>query len=431
MRRQRVLVSAFACSPARGSEPGIGWNIVSRLAAYHDVTVLCCPKLTHENYQSEIEEFLQKHGPIPGLTIHYVPPPLLSRLFQRPLISFSASLYFIGYAAWQRRALQQARLLHDQHPFEIAHQLTITGFREPGYLWSLGIPFIWGPVAGASNIPCPFFKIFSWRDRLFYTLKNFVNELHKRLKSRPESAARAAKKILATTEEDRRMISTHWHADSTLMLDTGAPNLDGHPRDYDPNRPLRLLWSGLHVGRKALPLALEALGKLNDDQTRTRWTLKILGAGHETPRWRALSQHLKIDDRITWTGHLPRDRALAEMGDADVFLFTSLQEGTSTVIMEALALGLPVICHNACGMGVAVTETCGIKIPLTSPTQSAADFAAAIQSLLTTPPLVRTLSAGAFARATELSWDKKAYDIAQIYIAALTSPAATSLFPRK
>lgn len=180
MPRKRVLLSAFACSPARGSEPGIGWNIASRLGQYHDITILCSPQLADENYRAEIEQHLQSHGPIPGITVHYVNPPLLSRLFQRPLISFAAPLFFLGYAAWQRKALAEARRLHAQKPFDIAHHLTITGFREPGYLWKLPIPFIWGPIAGASNIPWPFFKTFSLHDRMFYTLKNIVNELHKR-----------------------------------------------------------------------------------------------------------------------------------------------------------------------------------------------------------------------------------------------------------
>src|ERR1041384_6458025 len=39
-QRRRVLVSAYAFSPVMGSEPGVGWNICSRLAAIHDVTVL-------------------------------------------------------------------------------------------------------------------------------------------------------------------------------------------------------------------------------------------------------------------------------------------------------------------------------------------------------------------------------------------------------
>ncbi len=419
MVRRRVLLSAFAFSPARGSEPGIGWNIGSRLAAFHDVTVLCCPNLGDENYRREVEEHLQKTGPIPGLEVRYVQPPLLSRLLQRPLISLATPFYFLGYAAWQRAALAEADRLHRQQPFDLAHHLTITGFREPGFLWKLGIPFVWGPVAGASDVPWRYFPILSWRDRFFYAMKNGVNAAHKRLKRRPRRAGRAAKHIFVTTGEEHRLISDRWGFDSQLLLDTGAPELQGRVRDYDGRRALKLVWSGIHAGRKALPLLLAAAADLMRESAERRFELKILGGGRQSAAWRALARKLGVDDLLIWTGQIPRQRAIEEMRDADVFVFTSLQEGTSTVVMEALALGLPVICHDACGMGVAVNERCGIKVPMISPHLSQGGFAAAIRSLLADPGRVRELSAGALARAGELSWDQKVRQIAEVYDAVV------------
>ncbi len=111
------------------------------------------------------------------------------------------------------------------------------------------------------------------------------------------------------------------------------------------------------------------------------------------------------------------------MRESDVFLFTSLQEGTSTVVMEALSLGLPVICHDACGMSVAVTETSGIKIRMISREKSITDFATAIRSLISNPTQIQSLSAAALHRAQELSWDGKVRQIAEIYNATANSPA--------
>jgi glycosyltransferase involved in cell wall biosynthesis len=417
--RLRVLLSAFAFSPARGSESGIGWNIGTRLAAFHDVTVLCCPKMGDEDHRREVEEHLREHGPVPGLEVRYVDPPLLSRLFQKPLISFTTPLYFLGYAAWQRAAFAQAERLHRRRPFHLAHQLTITGFREPGFLWKLGIPFVWGPVAGASDLPWSYFKILSWRDRLFYAMKNLANAVHKRTKPRPRRAGRGAKHIFVTSDEDHRLISGRWGFDSHILLDTGAPELQGQVRQYDGRRPLRLVWSGIHVGRKALPLLLAAAAELKRESAQRPFELKILGGGSQSAAWRALSRKLGVDDLLTWSGQIPRQRALEEMREADVFVFTSLQEGTSTVVMEALALGLPVICHDACGMGVAVNDTCGIKVPMNGPHASQSGFAAAIHSLLADPRRVQDLSAGALARAKELSWDRKVRQIAEVYDAVL------------
>lgn len=419
--RRRLLVSVFAFSPVRGSEPGIGWNIASRLAAYHDVTILCCPKLGNENYRQELEEYLKKHGPVSGMEVCYIEPPLLSRLFQKPLISFATPLYFVGYAAWQRAAFAQAKRLHRQRAFDLVHQLTFTGFREPGYLWKLGIPFVWGPVAGASDVPWSYFRMLSWRDVLFYGLKNLINAAHKRFKARARRAARAAKHIFVTTSDDQSLISGRWGFESRIMLDTGAPDLESRVREYDGLRPLRLVWSGLHVGRKALPLLLAAAAELKKEFSERRFELIILGGGRQSQSWQSLARQLGIDDLITWTGQIPLQPALDEMRKADVFVFTSVQEGTSTVVMEALALGLPVICHDACGMGAAVIETCGIKVPMGGPRISEAGFAAAIRSLLANPQRVVALSAGAMARARELTWDQKAREIAAAYDAVLHS----------
>jgi glycosyltransferase involved in cell wall biosynthesis len=113
---------------------------------------------------------------------------------------------------------------------------------------------------------------------------------------------------------------------------------------------------------------------------------------------------------------------MAEMQTADVFAFTSLQEGTSNVVMEALSLGLPVICHDACGMGVAVNNSCGIKIPMTSPAQSIEGFASAIQTLIDEPARINQLSQGALKRADELSWDRKVQEIAQVFDRVTSTP---------
>ena len=361
MLRRRVVVSAFAFSPARGSEPGIGWNIASRLAVYHDVTVLCCPQLGGEDHRREVEEYLKIHGPIGGMEVRYIEAPLLSRLFQKPLISFSTPLYFVGYASWQRAAFAEAKRLHNVKPFDLSHQLTITGFREPGYLWKLGIPFVWGPVAGASNVPWEYFKLFSIRDRIFYGLKNGLNAVHKRFRFRSKRAARAAKYIFVTTAADQAMVTGLWGRESHLMLDTGTPELEGHVREYDGVRPLRLVWSGLHAGRKALPLLLAAVAELSGEYPG-RFAPKILGDGPQSRAWQEMVRRMDIGDLVTWMGQLPRD--LRAGGDARGRCVRLHQCSGGNVFRGdgSLALGLPVICHDACGMALAINETCGIKV---------------------------------------------------------------------
>jgi glycosyltransferase involved in cell wall biosynthesis len=111
------------------------------------------------------------------------------------------------------------------------------------------------------------------------------------------------------------------------------------------------------------------------------------------------------------------------MAAADAFVSTSVLEETSLVVLEALSLGLPVVSHDACGMGVAVTETSGIKVPLNSPESSVAGFAAAVKQLAAGGERFRRLSEGALARAEELSWDGKAAAMAETYERVIVSRA--------
>lgn len=412
--RRRVLVSAYAVSPARGSEPAVGWNVCTRLARYHDVTVLCSPLVPprEQLFRQEIEAYLKQSGPVPGLTIHFVEPPALSYWFQRESLLARRTLYYAGYRAWQRAAYRAALRLHRQRPFDLAHHLNITGFREPGDLWKLPVPFVWGPVGGAADVPAAFLPLMGRGERLFYRARNAANALQKCLARRCRRAARKASHVWAIGDAERRLVEEQWGCRAEPMIETGTtPRPGASPKHYDTARPLRIAWSGQHIGRKALPILLQALANWNNGPELT-----VLGDGPETPRWKALAERLGLAaPRVRWTGLLPRDAALAEVARADVFAFTGLQEGTPHVVLEALSLGLPVVCHDACGMGVAVTADCGVKVPMESPDASVRGFGDALRRLASDGARLSRLSAGALRRADELSWDEKARRIAATY----------------
>ncbi|MDB5295181.1 MAG: hypothetical protein JWO31_1164 [Phycisphaerales bacterium] len=422
-RRLRVLVGAYAVSPARGSEPGTGWGMCRALADLHDVTVLCAtgaPGPEHSIFRDEVEAHLAaRGGPIPGLTLHYVPRPPLSRWVQKEKELYRRTLYYAGYKAWQKAALAEARRLHAARPFDVVHQLNMTGFREPGYLWRLDAPFVWGPIGGGANIPAAYFPLMGWVDRAFYAVRNVSNEVQKRLARRPRQAARRAGQLWTIGHQTQDMVGRLWGLRSDPMLETGIdPRPDAVVRRRDPAGPLKVVWSGLHIGRKALPLLLHAVKALADDAGGAAGAgvdVTVLGGGPLTGDWQRLSVSLGLADRVRFAGKLPHADALAAVRGADVLAFTSVQEGTPNAVLEALALGVPVVCHDACGMGVAVTPECGIKVPMTGVPASVAGFAAALRRLRDEPDLLGRLSAGAVRRTADLVWPTKAAEVDAAY----------------
>lgn len=65
-RRLKVLVSAYACSPVRGSEPGMGWGFVSELSKFHELWVI----VEKEKFQQEIESGLRQN-PDMAKNVHF------------------------------------------------------------------------------------------------------------------------------------------------------------------------------------------------------------------------------------------------------------------------------------------------------------------------------------------------------------------------
>lgn len=57
-----------------------------------------------------------------------------------------------------------------------------------------------------------------------------------------------------------------------------------------------------------------------------------------------------IQDHVEFLGHVGHERLVQELAGASVFLLPSLQENAPMAIAEAMAVGVPVIASNRCGM---------------------------------------------------------------------------------
>lgn len=418
----RILLSAFYLSPYRGSEAGVGWKMATELAKEHDITVLCGGFGSECITKSDLQRYKEEGNNLPdNLTVKFVQASALAcainRVHAAPGLWF---LYYRAYNLWQQQALRIANQLHAKTPFDLVHHVNVVGYREPGYLWKLGIPWFWGPIDGAAMIPLPFLLHMDLNSMFGQGIRNAMNWLQMRCSMRCRTAARHAHKIWTVTPQDYRMVTELWNCQrAEQMLETGGGVSPGiKPKGRMATDPLNLVWSGQFVGRKAMDLLIFALKKLQK-QYQGSYRLHVLGDGPLKDIWKEMAIDADISNHIIWHGMLSRDEALKVMSRADVLVHTSLKEATATVLFEALSLGLPVICHDACGMGTAIDNTCGIKVPLHNPKTSIAGFASAIARLLNNPDLFGRLSAGAIKRADELSWERKIARISAAYRGAI------------
>src|SRR4051794_24478347 len=141
--RPKVLLSAYACRPNGGSEPGAGWAWCKAAARDHDVWLLTRGKFAHE-----IAEELAVR-PVPSLTV--VPlelPNWLLKLRRR-----QSDVYWY-YPLWQRLAGRTARRLHAEVSFDVIHHLTFAvDWMPAGVVQASSARVIWGPVGGTTAVP--------------------------------------------------------------------------------------------------------------------------------------------------------------------------------------------------------------------------------------------------------------------------------------
>lgn len=405
--RKRVLLLAYACSPYRGSEAGVGWHRAVETAKYFDTWVICGMRAC----KSEIKRYLKDHGKIFGLHFLYVPETRFGQWIWKLKLHLG---YYVANNLWHRRAYRVAVRLHERLRFDIVHQITWCGFREPGYLWRLNAPFIWGPVGGTQNYPWRFLPQAGSIGGLREAVRSVLNILQLRFQSRVRKAARRAAVVITANSTGKRHFERIHNVNPILQLDVGIENIKNGRRGgiHEDQEPLRILWSGLFKQNKALDLLILSL---NNAHAFLSYELRILGKGPLEKRWRRLARYTGVDRYCTWMGWLPHDKAMAQYQWADVLVFTSLRDTCGTVVIEALSRGVPVVCLDHQGAGDVVTKECGIKIPVTTPSLVISGMRDAIVSLAEDRMKLEALSRGAIERARNYFWSVKGQQMAKIY----------------
>jgi len=106
-----------------------------------------------------------------------------------------------------------------------------------------------------------------------------------------------------------------------------------------------IIFLGRIFWQKGLDLALKSLSKIKD---KLNFTFLIVGPDEgEKNNLEKISQKLKLQDRIIFTGLISGERKLRTLKSADLSFLYSRSEGLPTSLLESAALGLPIICSTA------------------------------------------------------------------------------------
>jgi glycosyltransferase involved in cell wall biosynthesis len=408
----KILMSAYSCEPGRGSEPGVGWNMVRAVAQHHEVWVLTRPDESGEVIKAELAR-----NPVPNLHFVYFTLPIWGGGWRWG----ESGAMQVHYYLWQIQAYFVARKLHQEIGFDAAHHVTFVKYSNPSFLALLPIPFIWGPVGGGESAPASFWQDFSWRAKGYEWARAAVRRLGE-LDPFVRLTGQRSAVVRATTEDTGDRLRRLGAKAVQVVTESGLSaeeiaQLSQCP--VPPAAPMRFIsmgrllhWKGFHLGIRAF-----AHANLPDSEY---W---ILGDGVEQQRLQVLAAELGVASQVKFLGKLPRAETLEKLADCHVLVHPSLHDSGGWVCLEAMAAGRPVLCLDLGGPAVQVTEETGIKIPALNPSQAVRGLASAMVHLAVNEEWRSRLGSAGQLRVQELySWQAKGEELSQLYQTLVPTP---------
>lgn len=308
---------------------------------------------------------------------------------------------------------------------DLIHQPIPVSPLAPSGLAGFGLPLVIGPMNGGMTYPPGYEDLESPAARRFVRLARAFARLLNRL----VPGKRRAAVLLVANERTRRALPFPAHPRILTLVENGVDLSTWAPPPAAPERqpgaPCRLVFMGRLVGWKAVDVTLEALALARAQGVAAE--LEILGDGPERARLEARAARPDLAGAVRFLGFRPQAECAAHLAAADALILNSVWECGGAVVLEAMAMGLPVIGPDWGGPADYLDASCGILVAPVPRADFATRIAAAIARLAGDPALrARMGAAGAAKVRAEYDWEKKVDRMLEIYAGAAAGslPAA-------
>ncbi|MBS4009458.1 MAG: glycosyltransferase [Roseovarius sp.] len=326
-----VLISAYACEPGAGSEPGAGWEWSRAAALQHDVWLL-----TRKNNGPAIEAAIQAE---PGLRITpvYLDLPAPARFWK--YWPGGTQLY---YLIWQALVWRTTRELMRRTSFDVLHHLTFAvDWMPAGIAFAHAhTSFVWGPVGGATSTPLRAWQWFGMSGIVKEFVRSCATGSGRRMFGNP--TARRAAVIVAQNDD----VAARFDRLGEVRVEPNVVvEIDERSTDRRATTEKKAVLIGRLIYWKGIRLAIAAMA----EPALTGWTLDVYGDGPDAARLERFARSCGVKNRVNFHGHVPRQRVQSALRDAHVLMHPSLHEAAGWVVAEGLAAGCGVVCLDIGG----------------------------------------------------------------------------------
>ncbi|HHX58361.1 MAG TPA: glycosyltransferase family 4 protein [Candidatus Moranbacteria bacterium] len=210
----------------------------------------------------------------------------------------------------------------------------------------------------------------------------------------------------------KELAAQNFSADKIAIIPNGVDTKEFNPARFNkkPNTVLKIICVSRLTRRKSINTLIEAVAILKKEKRKVK--LEVAGEGEDRARLEKLVREHQLEEEVEFVGLIDHDQVADFYTQADIFALTSLNEGMSNTILEAIAMGLPIITTNTGGTAELVEdEKNGFIVAKENPEQ----VANCIKKLEDNQKLLKAMGAESRIKAEKMSWEKVAQEYFKLY----------------
>ena len=306
------------------------------------------------------------------------------------------------------------RQIVQSNNIDVVHEPIPVSPKFPSLMFDVEAPVVIGPMNGDMSYPPGFAARQNWFVDLVLSVGRNLSEFGNRL-----MPGKLKAKVLLVANERTKQALPQGSQGTVLKLVENGVDLSVWQRNRQAQSPAvnqaqtRFVFIGRLVDWKAVDLLLEAFSAV---AAKSNVCLEIIGDGELRQQLEALTVKLGLSEQVTFSGWLSQEQCAVKLENADALVLPSLLECGGAVVLEAMAVGIPVIATKWGGPVDYLNDSCGILIEPTSREALLEGFIEAMHKLAQNPQLRSQLGeAGKELVRQHFDWERKIDSILEVY----------------
>jgi len=349
----KIFVSAYACEPYKGSEPGIGWSFVNEMSNHHEVHVL-----TRANNKISIDEALKENDK-QNLIFHYYDVPKWLSFWKKKRRGYQAYYYL-----WQVLAYLKYKDYINNSNFDVVHHLTFGADWMPSLFMNCKSYTIYGPV-GSEDTPGFIYKSLPLKLKVKDSIRTIVKKFFYHFEPLRARTIKSADLILSHSSRFSKYTypSIYQHklkSHTQTGLNTGEKEYE-FISEYKrhSNNTTRLIIASELVDWKGVRISAEVFSRIASQ--RDDLELVVLGEGPQKDAMVQIFDKYNVQSKVSFKGYVDKQNLMTELYHADLLLYPAYHHGLATIILQSMYSYLPIIGMDGDIISDVIHKKCGLS----------------------------------------------------------------------